>query len=584
MPTSLLRPLRLLSRPFTAACKSMRTDGLRATSRPHRPANSSRLPESVLRRPGNPALPPTDPRAGRAIAGTCLRSRSGPHQTAAAALPGRQPGCEPRQAPMSCAGRPARGPSPLSRIPPRPHGGHATPLPALPAAGPRPGAAPGPGAASRPFPPPSPTGRRLELGAAGSEVMQSNTAGLQLLTLSRGAAAPPMAMVARMQQETWLLGCGEDAQRGVMTQPCVHTAKVDRVLVPSLGGESVLGLPGMLCTISSGRQHGHEWSDFPVHVYGPPGTLEFLDTMLAVSRTYLQMPVLVHELVPGPIARPEPTLVNARARLYGVSVPPDLCNPRGYSDAEMTALLQRTAVVGSQAKRDERSGCLPLPLPPPGDPSAVVGQLSDLQWTIRASAEAAIVARAAQAAPHQRLSFLIHEADKTGHLDVEKALALGVARGPGFGELKAGRAVRTAAGTTVTPDQVLGASLRGRRVLILDDAALEGPGRGLLPVLRGSAGEEDPPEPCDVMVASLRGLGAGGRALQDAARAVAATARLARAEEVIVWPRDAGTAAALVGDEGGRVFLRAISAASGLPVCLAGAHDLHDIQRKPRTR
>ncbi|RMZ56828.1 hypothetical protein APUTEX25_002917, partial [Auxenochlorella protothecoides] len=326
-----------------------------------------------------------------------------------------------------------------------------------------------------------PTGRRLELGAAGSEVMQSNTAGLQLLTLSRGAAAPPMAMVARMQQETWLLGCGEDAQRGVMTQPCVHTAKVDRVLVPSLGGESVLGLPGMLCTISSGRQHGHEWSDFPVHVYGPPGTLEFLDTMLAVSRTYLQMPVLVHELVPGPIARPEPTLVNARARLYGVSVPPDLCNPRGYSDAEMTALLQRTAVVGSQAKRDERSGCLPLPLPPPGDPSAVVGQLSDLQWTIRASAEAAIVARAAQAAPHQRLSFLIHEADKTGHLDVEKALALGVARGPGFGELKAGRAVRTAAGTTVTPDQVLGASLRGRRVLILDDAALEGPGRGLLP-------------------------------------------------------------------------------------------------------
>lgn len=51
--------------------------------------------------------------------------------------------------------------------------------------------------------------------------------------------------------------------------------------------------------------------------------------MLAVSRTYLQMPVLVHELVPGPIARPEPTLVNARARLYGVSVPPDLCNPRG---------------------------------------------------------------------------------------------------------------------------------------------------------------------------------------------------------------------------------------------------------------
>lgn len=145
---------------------------------------------------------------------------------------------------------------------------------------------------------------------------------------------------------------------------------------------------------------------------------------------------------------------------------------------------------------------------------------------------------------------------RTGHLDVQKALDLGVARGPGFGELKAGRSVRTPAGDTVTPGEVLGPSMRGRRVLILDDATLEGPGRGLFPVLHGRGGDAAR-DPCDVMVASLGGLGAGRRSMQDVVAAVAAAARLACAEEVIVWPRDAPTAAAVGGGGGGdQAFLR----------------------------
>ncbi len=44
----------------------------------------------------------------------------------------------------------------------------------------------------------------------------------------------------------------------------------------SLAADNILGLPGMLCTMSAAREKGHENADMPVHLYGPPGLANYV--------------------------------------------------------------------------------------------------------------------------------------------------------------------------------------------------------------------------------------------------------------------------------------------------------------------
>ena len=62
--------------------------------------------------------------------------------------------------------------------------------------------------------------------------------------------------------------------------------QIFRVFVTSLRAERVLGLPGLICTIGAARERGHENADIPVHVYGPPGTAEFLASIYQVGGLY----------------------------------------------------------------------------------------------------------------------------------------------------------------------------------------------------------------------------------------------------------------------------------------------------------
>ncbi len=57
----------------------------------------------------------------------------------------------------------------------------------------------------------------------------------------------------------------------------------------------------MLCNISAARELGHEGADIPLHLYGPPGVARFLAAAMQLSDTYLLCPVLIHELVAGPV-------------------------------------------------------------------------------------------------------------------------------------------------------------------------------------------------------------------------------------------------------------------------------------------
>ncbi len=273
--------------------------------------------------------------------------------------------------------------------------------------------------------------------------------------------------------------------------PHVKPSKVYRAFVTSLAPECVLGLPGLLCSVSAARVRGHEKADIPVHVYGPEGLAEHLSTILKVSHscffwaprkeepaegvcrgrcllfvmpvgsrhgamhlrvhqqvshTYMEINILVVELVhtavpPSPSSSSgsggkgddegeeeeeeqeeegtdallpaphgetfhRPKLINRRARLFRVRVPPDQLNPRGFYDGGLAAFKPTQRAEGRAGRRgdargghrggrdsrgggpggggalaqDERAGFLPLPPCPPGDPARCVAERWEGAW------------------------------------------------------------------------------------------------------------------------------------------------------------------------------------------------------------
>ena len=66
--------------------------------------------------------------------------------------------------------------------------------------------------------------------------------------------------------------------------------------------------------------------------------------------------------------------------------------------------------------------------------------------------------------------YAIVEDERPGHLDPERAAELGVTHGPDLGRLQRGEAVE-AKGRTVRPDEVMGATRAGRKVVITGDTA-----------------------------------------------------------------------------------------------------------------
>ena len=60
--------------------------------------------------------------------------------------------------------------------------------------------------------------------------------------------------------------------------------------------------------------------------------------------------------------------------------------------------------------------------------------------------------------------FVIREPDLPGSLNVEKATRAGVKPGPLFGQLKQGNPVVLANGDVIKPEDVLGPTIRGRKV------------------------------------------------------------------------------------------------------------------------
>jgi ribonuclease Z len=119
---------------------------------------------------------------------------------------------------------------------------------------------------------------------------------IDLLLLGTGAMVPlphrPLSsLLIRSGGSLVLFDCGEGTQ---VQMRKFHWGfrRLDAVCLSHLHADHVAGLPGLFHTVANaGRTE-------PMHVYGPPGTVEVIEGLRVIAR-HLPYDMMVHELVDG---------------------------------------------------------------------------------------------------------------------------------------------------------------------------------------------------------------------------------------------------------------------------------------------
>jgi len=97
------------------------------------------------------------------------------------------------------------------------------------------------------------------------------------------------SVAVQRKGEIFLFDCGEGTQRQMIGAKIGFNRKT-RVFITHMHGDHVLGLPGILQTMSLlGR-------DKPLQIYGPAGTAGFIEAMIRTVRFSLRFPVETYEI------------------------------------------------------------------------------------------------------------------------------------------------------------------------------------------------------------------------------------------------------------------------------------------------
>ena len=99
----------------------------------------------------------------------------------------------------------------------------------------------------------------------------------------------PTAQFLEMEERCFLIDCGEGTQVQ-LRKAKAKFSKINHIFISHLHGDHVFGLPGL---ISSFRLLGRET---PLHVYGPKGIKEMMETIFRITETYQGFEVIFHEL------------------------------------------------------------------------------------------------------------------------------------------------------------------------------------------------------------------------------------------------------------------------------------------------
>ena len=99
----------------------------------------------------------------------------------------------------------------------------------------------------------------------------------------------PTSQLLEMEERLFLIECGEGTQVQ-LRKAKARFAKINHIFISHLHGDHCFGLPGL---IASFRLLGRET---PLHVYGPKGIKEMLDTIFRITETHQGFEVIYHEL------------------------------------------------------------------------------------------------------------------------------------------------------------------------------------------------------------------------------------------------------------------------------------------------
>jgi len=122
-------------------------------------------------------------------------------------------------------------------------------------------------------------------------------AGIDVIFLGTGGALPTKerglpAVALRRDGELFLFDCGEGTQRQMMHAGLGFNRPMT-IMISHLHGDHVLGLPGLLQTMSSLVR------DKPLDLYGPEGISSYLGSLRRTLALAANFPVRVTELKPG---------------------------------------------------------------------------------------------------------------------------------------------------------------------------------------------------------------------------------------------------------------------------------------------
>lgn len=99
----------------------------------------------------------------------------------------------------------------------------------------------------------------------------------------------PTAQFLEMEERAFLIDCGEGTQVQ-LRKAKARFSKINHIFISHLHGDHFFGLPGL---IASFRLLGRET---PLHIYGPKGIKEMLETIFRITETHKGFELVYHEL------------------------------------------------------------------------------------------------------------------------------------------------------------------------------------------------------------------------------------------------------------------------------------------------
>ncbi|QDZ26086.1 ribonuclease BN [Chloropicon primus] len=351
-----------------------------------------------------------------------------------------------------------------------------------------------------------------------------NLTGLQLTFLGTSGGAPTLnrnvtslaleISVHRSVNETWLFDCGEATQTRLM-QSNLKITNLTKIFITHMHGDHIFGLPGLLCMISNARnkviKEQHElanqsslggrqarggkggggndthWASQPIHIYGPPGLAQYITMSLGLSETGLSVPLVIHEFSDRPDSGGEETAEQKEKDQVNNANIFATANHRLKNKirvealpADSQSLAIRSKIIQTVNRDPENAKKYSWRKQQFGKNGNVRGNQGALdrwecmRWHLDLYEANEAIEVVACPLKHRVdcWGYVIKEKDQPGKMDTEKVKMLGLRKGPILKDLKNGETVQCPnTGKWIKPEDVLGPSKPGRKVVILGDTS-----------------------------------------------------------------------------------------------------------------